>query len=547
MNRFVLSLALLAIIFFTSSCDDSDEIIGEEIISDKKPPEVNLLNPTNGTRVKGTLTISASAEDQSEKVFMQLFVDDMLLSSDSTKQIEADLDTKTISEGVHKIVVNAKDENGNSSSKEFSFEVRNTLVTIQVPYSYVPQFARIFYVLSKNNGDLIAYGEVENETVISIPTPEDFNPDSSFVYSEYFHLDDGYTFVKSANAYPAMEAGCYRYYEIPRGSSANGKHKLKITDLSNAIQIRTQGKSAGYTLGYAAPQNDFVEWDLFMYDTSSDLFIDAVDTRLPAQYPFLYYYNENIEAGGSTNISLDDFSPMEKHSIKLREPVDEYSTTVEGYFEETILPYNVSSFYGLEQASTAEVYAPVNLFEKLKTHISLLSGDLRYTNDVIGSSVPTSFQYLDVKLKDISRSDNQVQVETSGEFDVLIVNASYNNYTGDRLILKNFAFHFPGGIHKLTIPKNLPQELIDLGFEDLTTLGFTTANFSDYFDIDGRDDYKNYIVFSADGKPRGSRPSIGKAETLAPAATERINAQSNKKFAKVEPVLERLNLQYLVK
>ena len=80
---------------------------------------------------------------------MQLLVDDTVLSSGSTKQIEADLDTKTILEGIHKIMVKAKDESGNESSKEFSFEVRNTLMTIDVPHSYVPSFTRIFYVLSK--------------------------------------------------------------------------------------------------------------------------------------------------------------------------------------------------------------------------------------------------------------------------------------------------------------------------------------------------------------------------------------------------------------
>lgn len=546
MNRFVLSLALFATIFFTSSCDDSEEIIGEETITDKKAPDVNLLNPTSGSRVKGTLTITATAEDESEKVFMQLFVDDTLLTSDSTKQIEADLNTKTISEGIHKIIVKAKDESGNESNKEFSFEVRNILMTIDVPHSYIPSFTRIFYVLSKNDGEIMAYGEMENESVISVPTPEDFNPDSSFVYGEYFFLDDGFTLVKSGSAYAAMEAGCYKLYKTRRSVPVSGKHGFRIDNVPSNTEVRTQGRSVGTTFLFALPLADFIESEFFMYGATSDLFISAVDTGFPAQYPPRYYYKENIEVDASTNISLNDFTVMDKYSIPLRESVLEYATNVEGYFQESDLAYDVSNFYGLEETASAEVYATANLFDKFKTRISLISADVSYTNDIISSSIPANFEYLDVKLKDINRSDNHIQVNTSGEFDILTVHASYSNYTGDRMILKNFSSNFPGGVNEITIPKSLPQELIDLGFEEVTTFGFTKAAFVNYTELEGRADYRNDIVFSSDRKARSSRASIGKVETLAPDATGRMNIQSNKKFKKVEPIIERLNLQHLI-
>ena len=392
----------------------------------------------------------------------------------------------------------------------------------------------------------MAYGEMENESVISIPTPEDFNPDSSFVYGEYFLLDDGFTFVKSGSAYAAMEAGCYKLYETRRSSPVPGKHGLRIDNVPPNTEIRTQGRSSGISLLFALPPADFVERDLFMYDTSSDLFLYAVDIGFPAQYPPRYFYKDNIEVDASTIISLNDFTAMDKYSIPLRENVVEYATNVEGYFQDSDLPYVVSNFYGLEEAASAEVYAPSDLFAKFKTRISLSSADVSYTNDAISSSIPTSFEYLDVKLKDIRRSDNRVQIKTSGDFDILTVHASYSNYTGDAMILKNFSYNFPGEVKEITIPKNLPQELIDLGFEEVTTFGFTKAAFFNYKELEGRDNYRNYIVFSSDRKERGSRASIGKVETLAPDATGRINIQSNKKFKKAEAIIERLNLQHLI-
>src|SRR5690606_185811 len=127
-----------------------------------------------------------------------------------------------------------------------------------------------------------------------------------------------------------------------------------------------------------------------------------VDISFPSSRPPRYYYKKSIQTNASTNVSLDDFPVMDEHSIPLREPVVEYVANVEGYFEDDLHSYTVSSFYGLEQSNNAAVYAPANLFKKLKTNIILELEGCNYTNDIISASVPSSLQYMDEKLKDIN-------------------------------------------------------------------------------------------------------------------------------------------------
>src|SRR5687767_16022572 len=103
MFRFISPLILtlfLCVVF--SSCEHPEEP------EDTTPPEIAVISPIEN-RVKGEITIEARVEETGTGFSMQLFLDGNLLKSSSTGQISTEVDTETLSEGIHTIKITATD------------------------------------------------------------------------------------------------------------------------------------------------------------------------------------------------------------------------------------------------------------------------------------------------------------------------------------------------------------------------------------------------------------------------------------------------------
>jgi hypothetical protein len=106
-KKYYLFFCLIALSLF-SSCDDDEK--------ETNPPIVAIETPSASGVLKGTVTITASATDESEISSIRIFIDETLLHETTGSSISFDWNTATASDGDHVIEVVASDVVGNEGN-----------------------------------------------------------------------------------------------------------------------------------------------------------------------------------------------------------------------------------------------------------------------------------------------------------------------------------------------------------------------------------------------------------------------------------------------
>jgi Zn-dependent alcohol dehydrogenase len=91
---------------------------------DNTQPNVTIISPLSGAKVKGSVTISVSASDASGIQRVEFYIDGKLKASDYTAPYTYRWNTKTVKAGTHTILVMAYDNAGNM--KQTSITVVST-------------------------------------------------------------------------------------------------------------------------------------------------------------------------------------------------------------------------------------------------------------------------------------------------------------------------------------------------------------------------------------------------------------------------------------
>ncbi len=82
--------------------------------TDTTPPTVSITAPTAGTTVSGTVTVSATASDDSGTVsLVEFYVDGAITASDSASPFSISWDTLTATDAAHTLTAKAYDPSGN--------------------------------------------------------------------------------------------------------------------------------------------------------------------------------------------------------------------------------------------------------------------------------------------------------------------------------------------------------------------------------------------------------------------------------------------------
>lgn len=90
-------------------------------IKDNIPPTVSITNPPNGATVSGSIIISVTASDNVGVTLVQVYADDILLTSSSWN-------TLNVPNGLKTIVANAYDARGNKGTTSISVTVNNPII-----------------------------------------------------------------------------------------------------------------------------------------------------------------------------------------------------------------------------------------------------------------------------------------------------------------------------------------------------------------------------------------------------------------------------------
>jgi hypothetical protein len=85
--------------------------------NDKTAPSVRLTIPTQGSVVTGTITMTATANDNKGVARVDFIVDGSIVGSDTTAPYTASWNTKTVTDGNHLVAAQAFDSGGNASAR----------------------------------------------------------------------------------------------------------------------------------------------------------------------------------------------------------------------------------------------------------------------------------------------------------------------------------------------------------------------------------------------------------------------------------------------
>ncbi len=101
---------------------------------DVTPPTTQIIAPTDGATVSGTITVTATASDNVGVTSLQIYIDGTLQSSGTSSPLNFSWDTSSVSNGPHTIYSKASDAAGNvSTSTTIAVTVNNS----QGPYGVV--------------------------------------------------------------------------------------------------------------------------------------------------------------------------------------------------------------------------------------------------------------------------------------------------------------------------------------------------------------------------------------------------------------------------
>ncbi len=148
-------------------------IITVQNVTDSSAPVVTISSPTDGSTVKGVISIVVSATDDTGVAQVNCYLDGSLLGSRSKASATFSLDTTKLSNAVHTLVAHAYDTSGNiGTSSTISFTVQNTVdttaptVTITSPTDGTTASGRLSIVLSASDDVAVTRTECYLDSVL---------------------------------------------------------------------------------------------------------------------------------------------------------------------------------------------------------------------------------------------------------------------------------------------------------------------------------------------------------------------------------------------
>ncbi len=109
---------------------DSTNVVSSSvsITVDNSLPTASITAPASGSTVSGAVNITASASDNQQVSKVEFYVDNSLLSTDTSSPYSYSWNSTTVADGVHSLKAKSIDNAGNSFSVTVSITVNNTPV-----------------------------------------------------------------------------------------------------------------------------------------------------------------------------------------------------------------------------------------------------------------------------------------------------------------------------------------------------------------------------------------------------------------------------------
>lgn len=128
---FVTIAGVLVLALMLSGCLGTDKKDVKE--KDTVAPTVSIINPTDGSTVNGTITISIQADDNLDVAKVEIYIDNALKNTDSVAPYEWSWNTKLYPDGEHVIKAIAYDASENSGYHQIIVNIKNEVAGEEEP------------------------------------------------------------------------------------------------------------------------------------------------------------------------------------------------------------------------------------------------------------------------------------------------------------------------------------------------------------------------------------------------------------------------------
>lgn len=145
------------------------------VVADTTAPLVSLVSPVDAELVAGSISMSASASDDTALAGVKFYVDEVLSGSEDTSSpYGASLDTSLLSDGVHTLIAVARDTSNNyATSTSVSVTVDNTAPTISsIGSSTTSSTATVTWnTTADSSNSKVSYGTTSGVYTVSSSSP----------------------------------------------------------------------------------------------------------------------------------------------------------------------------------------------------------------------------------------------------------------------------------------------------------------------------------------------------------------------------------------
>lgn len=476
---------IIAAALVLASCSSDDEPAPEN-----KPtpiPEVEFTNLTANQTLWSLVPLEFSAMDDAGIKSLELYIDDKLIKTFSAPPFEYDWDTEAEVEGQHTIKLIATNSAGKTSEGRINVDVRNALVAIDVPDGYVKDtdnsISRRFIVLSDENGDVITYGEIENNSKFEL-YERSYQGNSFYVTEVKYEKVDEYPNRWTASevyVFPNVSRGKWFLVTDPIEDNGSGTATMNFINAGTDVWYN-------FTTGHSndVMQNYSPEFTLSLTVNSSSPKLVAqrsIEESIEYQiFPLVTGNNPPFDLGKGWKTSTE----LTRELVGNTQLGDGYIT---GYLDGQAYPL-VFSYYSWD-GNAAILYRPDGDFTSFR-----YAFEIRNDNGILIKSSPS----FDTPLENIQHSlqidmvENGFRANFTGEMDMVKLSC----YDGEG---PQWFFFLPANETITIVPPKLPEEVLQW-VPGESQFVFVGANWYELYAMSWADSYDDLIRKSRNmGRP----------------------------------------------
>ena len=392
--------------------------LGCEEAGDTTAPEISIVAPVNGASVEDTIVVRTVVTDNEGVTRVTLLVDGVESGVDTTELFEFQWATRNVTNGNHSLVCKAEDGAGNESlSETITVTVENGLIAAFTSDWLCPECGEGVLFYSDMEGNLLWAGTwTGNETVQVIPDEgEPYFPERIMV-STVTRDPSSENLNLVTNIHVKPEDWTWKIDYAPSDYTGNLTLNFENMPDHSGYLVSTKwryDRRSGGTL--ANPLSHALSSD----DTGLYIMLNTID-----QGPG-YLWIEEVQPGQTLDIDLATLIPLTGQTVSFPGEAAFVNYGVRGFFEEYYNGYYRlnNQFYPTDN-SDAQVYAPTDLFDEMRTYVYWDEEDYPTNNYwyswVIDEDVPSSLTKLEADFGFVATTPDNFQLLISGTHNMTL-------------------------------------------------------------------------------------------------------------------------------